>query len=124
MAHVLKLLPLDRLNHGFRAVDSKELMKEVAQKKLTMCLCPTSSLVLKFIRDVDHLKEILQTLWKNDVRFCLNTDNPSMLKTNVAKEIAIVRDNGILTEEQIDQTLAWAREASFVPTEVGKNLYL
>lgn len=124
MAHVLKVLPLDRLNHGFRAVDDKEVMKEVAKRKLTMCLCPTSSLVLKFIRDTEHLGEILKTLWANDVRFCFNTDNPSMLKTNVAKEIALARDNGILTEDQIDQTLAWARESSFVPTEIGKNLYL
>lgn len=124
MKHVVDILPLDRLNHGFRAYKSKELMKTVAEKNLCMCLCPTSSLVLEFIKDNDHLKEILTTLWDNNVKFCMNTDNPSMLKTNLAKEIALVQDAGILTEEQIDKTLEWAREASFVPTELGKNLYL
>jgi adenosine deaminase len=124
MAHVLSILELDRLNHGFRAYQDPRLMAEVAEKKLTMCLCPTSSMVLKFIRDIDHLGEIVRTLKDHGVRFCFNTDNPSMLRTNVAKEIALLRDNNILTEEEIDQTLAWGREASFVPTEPGRNLYL
>ena len=124
MAHVLKVLPLDRLNHGFRCIESKEVMKEVQKRDLCLCLCPTSSLVLKFIKDIPDLKRILRGLYDSGVKFCINTDNPSMLKTNLSKEIAIVRDNDILTEKEIDQTTAWAREASFIPTEIGKNLYL
>ncbi len=124
MAHVLKVLPLDRLNHGFRAYTDKALMAEVVKKNLCMCLCPTSNLSVKFIRDGDHLREVIQTLWNNGVKFCLNTDNPSMLRTNLSKEIELMRTYNILTEDQIDQTTAWAREASFVPTEHGRNIYL
>ncbi len=124
MDHVLDVLPLDRLNHGFRAYESKEVMKKVVKKNLTMCLCPTSNLSVKFIKDMNHMKEVIQTLWKNEVKFCINTDNPSMLRTNLKKEIALMTDNGILTEEQADQTTKWAFEASFVTTEAGRNLYL
>ena len=124
MAHVLKVLPLDRLNHGFRAYTDKALMAEVVKKNLCMCLCPTSNLSVKFIRDGEHLREVIQTLWNNGVKFCLNTDNPSMLRTNLNKEIELMRTHNILTEEQIDQTMVWAREASFVPTETGRNLYI
>ncbi|TSC80641.1 MAG: adenosine deaminase [Candidatus Peregrinibacteria bacterium Gr01-1014_25] len=124
MAHVLKVLALDRINHGFRCAEDPAVMKEVAKRNLCLCLCPTSSLVLKFIKDTAHLKTILRTLIDSGVKFCVNTDNPSMLKTNLAKEIGLVRDAGILSEDEIDQTLAWAREASFIPTQPGKNLYL
>jgi adenosine deaminase len=124
MAHVLRVLPLDRLNHGFRCVEDKKVMEECKKRNLCLCLCPTSSLVLKFIEDIPHLGKILRELYDNEIKFCINTDNPSMLKTNLAKEIAIVRDNGILTEAEIDQTTRWAMEASFIPTEPGKNLYL
>jgi adenosine deaminase len=31
------------------------------------------------------------------------------------REIEIVESNGLLTTEQVDQALAWAREASFIP---------
>jgi adenosine deaminase len=31
------------------------------------------------------------------------------------REIEIIEQNHILTPEQVDQTLAWARQASFIP---------
>jgi adenosine deaminase len=124
MDHVLNVLPLDRLNHGFRAYTDPKVMEKVVKKNLTMCMCPTSNLSVGFIKDLKHLKEVIQTLWKNDVKFCMNTDNPSMLNTNLRKEIDLLRQAKALTEDQINQTIKWAFEASFVPTEPGKNLYL
>ncbi len=124
MDHVISVLPLDRINHGIKAAQSKELMKKVIDKNLTMCTCPTSNLSVGFIKDIEHLRETYQTLWNNGVKFCINTDNPSMLRTSLIKEINILRSNKILTEQQIDQTTRWAVEASFIPLEQGKNLYL
>lgn len=124
MAHVLSVLPLDRINHGFRAYTSPELMQTIREKQLTLCLCPTSNMKVGFISDAGHLRKIIQTLWNNNVRFCINTDNPSMLRTNLVKEIDLLRRHAILTEEQIDQTILWAFQAAFTPTEPGKNLYL
>lgn len=124
MDHVLDVLPLDRLNHGFRAYTDKKLMAKVAKKNLTMCLCPTSNLSVGFIKDGAHLKEVLRTLWDNDVKFCINTDNPSMLRTNLSKEIELLRTHEIFDEKEIAQIIRWGFEASFVSTEHGKNLYL
>ena len=124
MVHVLKVLPLDRVNHGFRAYTSPELMEEIRNKNLTLCLCPTSNMKVGFIKDIENLREVLRTLYDNGVKFTINTDNPSMLNTSVVNELDIVRKNNILTEAEIDQTIEWAFEAAFVPTERGKNLYL
>lgn len=124
MAYVLKHLPLDRLNHGFKAYTDPMLMAEVAKRDLCCCLCPTSSLRLGFFRDAAHMKEVLRTLLEHGVKFCINTDNPSMLRTNMRKEVQLMRDYGILSDEEIDRTMEWARAASFVPTKPGKNLYL
>ncbi|MDO8561277.1 MAG: amidohydrolase family protein [bacterium] len=124
MEHVLKVLPLDRINHGFRAYTSAPLLKTIREKNLTLCLCPTSNMRVGFIRDGKHLKEVIRTLYDSGVKFCINTDNPSMLKTNLSKEIELMRQHEILSEEEIDQTVKWAFEATFIPTEPGKNLYL
>jgi len=67
---------------------------------------------------------VFRTLYDSGVKFTINTDNPSMLNTSVANEIDILRRNNILSEAEINQTIQWAREAAFVPTEPGKNLYL
>ena len=71
-----------------------------------------------------HLKEVIRTFWENGVKFCINTDNPAMLNTTLTKEIDIMREHGILSESEIDQVIRWAFEATFIPTERGKNLYL
>jgi len=124
MAYVLKVLPLNRVNHGFRASTSPALMQTIREKDLTLCLCPSSNMKVGFIRDIEHLREIVRTLFEGGVKFCINTDNPAMLKTNLTREIHLLRENNILSEQEIDQTIQWAFEASFVPTEPGKNLYL
>ena len=124
MAYVLKHLPLDRLNHGFKAYTDPVLMADIAKRNLLCCLCPTSSLSLKFFESPAHMKTVLRTLLDHGVKFCVNTDNPSMLRTNMRKEVQLMRDHGILSEEEIDRTMDWARAASFIPTEPGKNLYL
>ena len=124
MAHVLKVLPLDRINHGFRAYEDPALMDTVAKKNLTLCMCPSSNMSVKFIRDSEHLREVVQTLWKAGVKFCFNTDNPAMLRTNLPKELALVRESGALDDAQIQQTVQWAFEAAFVDTSAASNLYL
>lgn len=124
MDHVLDVLPLDRLNHGFRAYTSKKVMEKVRRKNLTMCLCPTSNMSVGFIKDGKHLKKVVRSLFDAGVKLCVNTDNPSMLKTNLSKEIDLLRQHEILNEEEIEQTIQWAFDASFITTEPGKNLYL
>lgn len=124
MNHVLDVLPLDRINHGFRAYTDPKLMEKIVKKDLTLCMCPTSNFSVGFIKDGDHFREVIQTLWKAGVKFCMNTDNPSMLRTNLKKEIEYLRTYECLTEDQIDQTIKWAFECTFIPTEPGKNLYL
>ncbi len=124
MRHVLDVLPLDRINHGFRAYTDERLMDLVAQKDLTLCLCPTSNLRIGFARDTQHLGEIVRTLFQRNVKLCFNTDSPSMLRTNLPKELAIIKDNDILTESEIRQTVQWAFDASFIDKKKQSNLYL
>jgi adenosine deaminase len=124
MKRVLSVLPLDRVNHGFRAYDDAETLALVKEKNLTLCICPTSSMRLTFIKDGAHLKEILRTLYDAGVKFCINTDNPAMLKTTLPKELELLRTHGIFSEDEIAQIVRWGFEATFVPTEPGKNLYL
>jgi adenosine deaminase len=50
------------------------------------------------------------------VKFTLNTDGTYLLETDMLREVELVEKNGLLTPEQVDQTLAWARQSSFIPT--------
>ena len=61
-----------------------------------------------------EMREVLQKLWRNGVRFTINTDGPYLLDTDMRREVEMLRTNGVLADEQIDQALRWAREATFV----------
>lgn len=124
MAHILSKIPLDRIHHGFACVTSPKLMEEVARRKLTLCICPSSSIRMGFMHGVEHLREIIHAFLTHDIRFTINTDSPAMLRTNILRELAILRDNHILTEEQITQTIQWAFDARFIPTTREQNMYL
>lgn len=125
MDHVISILPIDRVNHGIKAAHSKELMNKIVKKNLTLCLCPSSNLKVGFIKDIEHLRWSIQNLKNNGVSFCINTDNPSMLRTNLKKEIQLIRDNNILTEEEIKSSIKNAFKASFINLKNRhENLYL
>jgi len=66
------------------------------------------------VASLDELGEVLRRFWQRGVKFTINTDGPYLLDTNMRSEVRLLRDAGILSDEQIDQTLEWAREATFV----------
>lgn len=124
MAYVLKHLALNRINHGIKASESKKIMKTIAERDLTLCICPTSNMKIGFVKGWSHYRDILQTLYKNGIKFCINTDNPAMHQKGLKEEIQQLLSNNVLELKQAEQTIKWAYEASFVPTTKGKNLYL
>lgn len=114
MAVVEKLKP-NRIGHGIRAAYDESAMKVLRENNITLELCPTSNIHTKAVEDLKELQHIMQTFWDRKVKFTINTDGPYLLETDMRREIEIVESNGLLTTEQVDQALAWAREASFIP---------
>ncbi|MBN8232939.1 adenosine deaminase [Corallococcus macrosporus] len=114
MSAVEKLKP-HRIGHGIRAAYDESAMKVLRENNITLELCPTSNIHTKAVSDLQELKHIMQTFWDRKVKFTINTDGPYLLETDMRREIEIVESNGLLSTEQVDQALAWAREASFIP---------
>ncbi len=48
----LKLLNIDRLDHGNRCLDDDALVKELCDKQMALTLCPLSNLKLKVVKDM------------------------------------------------------------------------
>ena len=114
IAVVEKLRP-HRIGHGIRAAYDEAAMKLLREQDVVLELCPTSNLHTRAVEGLDELKHIMRTLWDRKVKFTINTDGPYLLETDMRREIELVEKNELLTPEQGDQTLAWARQASFIP---------
>jgi adenosine deaminase len=114
---VVEQLEPDRIGHGIRAAQDPRVMGLLRERGVVLELCPSSNLATRAVASLSELGEIIRRLWEHGVRFNINTDGPYLLDTNLRSEVRMLRVAGILSEEQLDQTLAWAREASFVPAE-------
>jgi adenosine deaminase len=114
IAVVEKLRP-HRIGHGIRAAYDESAMKLLRDQEVVLEICPTSNLHTQAVEGLDEMKHILRTFWDRKVKFTINTDGPYLLETDMRREIELVEKNGLLTTEQVDQTLAWARQASFIP---------
>ncbi|AKF81233.1 adenosine deaminase [Myxococcus sp. MISCRS1] len=114
MSVVDKLKP-HRIGHGIRAAYDENAMKVLREQDIVLELCPTSNLHTKAVEGIEELRHIVRTFWDRKVKFTINTDGPYLLETDMRREIELIESHGILTPEQVDQTLAWARQASFIP---------
>jgi adenosine deaminase len=111
---VVERLKPQRIGHGIRAAYDEHAMKLLKERDVVLELCPTSNLHTRAVEGIKEFEHIVRTLWDRGVKITINTDGPYLLDTDMRTEIDLVEKNGILTSQQIDQTLAWARQYSFI----------
>jgi adenosine deaminase len=111
---VVEQLEPERIGHGIRAAQDERVMDLLRERGVTLEICPSSNLATRAVGSLDELGTILGRFWDRGVKFTINTDGPYLLDTSMRNELRMVREAGVLSEEQVDQALRWAREASFV----------
>jgi adenosine deaminase len=112
---VVERLKPNRIGHGIRAAYDESAMKLLRERDVVLELCPTSNLHTNAVENIEEFKHIVKTFWDRGIKVTINTDGPYLLDTDMRKEIELVESNGVLTPAQVDQTLAWARQYSFIP---------
>jgi len=111
---VLKDIKPQRIGHGIQSVKDESLLQELSRQGTVLELCPSSNLQTQAVKDVKELKTIINKLKEFKVKFTINTDGPYLLNSNMKKEIDLLLNNDIMTEEELKQSFALAREVSFI----------
>jgi len=111
---VLRDIKPERIGHGIQAVKDPALLKELAQAGTVLELCPSSNMQTRAIGNWEEFKAIVDKLKEYGVRYTINTDGPYLLRTNMKKEIELLLENQVLTEDELKQSFQVARQASFV----------
>jgi adenosine deaminase len=80
-------LRAERIDHGVRAVEDPALVRELADRGMFLDVCPTSNVRLGVATSLaDHPVERLRAA---GVRVSLNTDDPLLFGTDIAREYCI-----------------------------------
>jgi len=75
----IEALPLDRIDHGLRAVEDASLVEELVRRGIPLTICPLSSLSVEPERYRDLDAHPLRDMWRHGVTVTLNSDDPMMI---------------------------------------------
>lgn len=94
-------LKVRRIEHGVRAVEDQELMKYLADEKITLDICLTSNIKLGV---VSHFAEHpVKMLFQRGVPVTVSTDDPTLFGRSLTDELNILLDSLDFTPESIGE---------------------
>jgi adenosine deaminase len=80
----LRILKVDRIGHGTKAIEDDELMKYLAENQIPVELCPLSNLRTKVINSIEQ--HPVRTFIEKGIPVSINTDDPKMFGNTLAGE--------------------------------------
>ncbi|KAL8725468.1 MAG: hypothetical protein Q9166_007330 [cf. Caloplaca sp. 2 TL-2023] len=88
-------LGVQRIDHGVRLAEDEELMREVADKKIMVTLCPLSNVRLQCVKSVAELP--IRKFLDAGVSFSINSDDPAYFGGYILDNYCAVQDAFSLT---------------------------
>lgn len=110
-----------RIGHGVRAVEDPGLVRELAARQIPLEVCFTSEVQTGALQSYHHA-ESLRKLLDAGCLVTINSDNCSVSNTWAARELVVVAEALGLTQNEADQLLLNAVEASFADEATKERL--
>jgi adenosine deaminase/aminodeoxyfutalosine deaminase len=108
-------LRAERIGHGLTAFHDPDLVEELAQRQVPVEICLTSNLRTGLCPNLnDHPAK---NYFDHGVMITLNSDDPAMFGTSLAREYQIAQQVFGFTDEHLRELARNSFEASFLPAE-------
>jgi adenosine deaminase len=109
---VIRVLRVDRIGHGTRAVEDPALVDHLAEHRIPLELCPISNLrtgVIESIRD-----HPARTYLERGIPLSVNTDDPKMFGNTLVDEFAALMSELEFTRADVCRLIFEAIDASWL----------
>jgi adenosine deaminase len=113
-------LPVTRISHGVRAIEDPGLVRELARRKITLEVCPTSNVVLGVFGTYEEHPFL--ALRAAGIPLTLGSDDPPYFGASVGGEYAVARDRFGLDDSELVAITRTAVEASFAEPPLRAEL--
>src|ERR1700685_1183661 len=108
-------LRVERIGHGLTAFHDPDLVEELAQRQVPVEICLTSNQRTGLCPNLnDHPAK---TYFDQGVMITLNSDDPALFSTTLAREYQIAQQTFAFTDEHLRELARNSFEASFLPAE-------
>ena len=109
-----------RIGHGVRSLEDASLVKELAEKKIPLELCPTSNVNTALCKSITDWP--LPALLRSGMVLTINTDDPSIEGTTIQDEYRKLIDAFGLGREEVRTLLTNAVRSSFADASQKKAM--
>jgi aminodeoxyfutalosine deaminase len=108
-------LQAERIGHGLTAWHDSELVEELSTRQIPLEICLTSNVRTGCCRTLaDHP---VRNYFDHGIMITLNTDDPAMFATSLAREYQLAQNAFDFTDEHLRELARNSFEASFLPAE-------
>ncbi len=108
-------LRAERIGHGLTAAQDPELIEELATRQVPLEICLTSNLRTGACSSLNS--HPVRQYFDQGVMITLNTDDPAMFRTSLAREYQLAQQLFGFTDEHLRELARNSFEASFLPAE-------
>lgn len=116
----LRSLHAQRIGHGVRCIDDRDLIKELRDRQIPLEVCPTSNVCLKVVPNLsDHM---LPSLIDEGLYITINSDDPPMFNTTLNDEYCRLARAFGFSIEIFEQFALNALRASLLPDNKRQSL--
>ena len=114
-------LGAERIGHGLNAWQDRELMAVLVERQVPIEICVTSNLRTGCCAALEQ--HPLKSYFDLGVMVTLNSDDPPMFRTSLAREYALAQAAFELSDEHLRELARNSFEASFLPAEKKLELF-
>jgi adenosine deaminase len=116
----IEMLGAERIDHGVRAIEDRELVDTLAKRKIPLGICPTSNVVGHLYGSIkDHPIERLR---QAGVPVSVNTDDPAYLGVSLVDEYALCMEAFGWGKAVLREVAATSIHASFAAPAVKAGI--
>ena len=108
----LDLLKVNRIDHGVRSEEDKQLMARLIAEKMPLTVCPLSNLKLCVVNDMKEHN--IRRLLQQGVHVTVNSDDPSYFGGYMNDNFIAIAESLDLTDAELKTLAKNSFEASFI----------
>lgn len=97
IAKALDVLGVERIDHGIRLAEDRDLLERVARQGTLLTVCPMSNVLLRCVSKVSELP--IRKFIEAGVNFSINSDDPAYFGNNY------ILDNYVAVQDAFDLTV-------------------
>lgn len=117
----VEVLKAERVGHGYRTLEDKDLYKKLLARNMHFETCPISS-KLTGACNPDFTKHPIITFMKDKANYSLNTDDPLIFNANLHHDYQAAHQHMGFTEEEFKRLNICAAQSSFLPAKEKEEL--